>query len=87
MAVTNFKLTNNEFLFQPCHNVAAIELLHQETQNGCLGVRRQGVERFGPHCIAHFCIISMRFQKDAKHFRDCAAGQLYLNQLFPQNLY
>lgn len=42
---------------------------------------------FGPQCVAHFCLIAMRFQKDAKYFRNSASGQLQLNQLFPKDLY
>lgn len=42
---------------------------------------------FGPQFVAYFCIITMRFQEDAKYFRDCAAGQLQLNQLITKDLY
>lgn len=41
---------------------------------------------FGPQCVAHLRLITMRFQKDAKRFRNCAAGQLQVHQLFTEDL-
>lgn len=52
----------------PGHNVAAVQLLHQVTEDGCLGVGRQGVKRFGPQRVAHVCIVAVRLQEDAKNF-------------------
>lgn len=45
------------------------------------------MEGFGPQRVAHFRLITVRVQKDAKHLRDRAASQLRLNQLVPEDLH
>lgn len=42
---------------------------------------------FGPHCVAHVSVVTVRFHEDAKNLRDRAAGQLQLHQLITKNLH
>lgn len=76
-----------ETLGQPGHYVAAVELLHQETQDGRLGVRRERVKGLGPHGVAHLRVKAVRLQEDAKRLRNRAARQLQLGQLVPEDLH
>lgn len=36
------------FLASPDHSITTVKLFNQETQDGCLGVRRQCMKGFGP---------------------------------------
>lgn len=72
---------------RPRHSVAAVELVHQEAEDGRLGVRRQRVKRFGPQRVADVRLVAVTFQKDPEHFGDGAASQLGFNQLVAEDLY
>lgn len=74
-------------LLLPDHGVAAVQLVHQEGQDGCLLLRRMHLEGFALQAVADFRLKPAPLQEDAQPFRDAAPVKLDLRQLLPKDFH